>query len=508
MKFKRGWLLCIILAAVGFIGCTGEELVIGGGETDRFPTNPKNDNSDVVNPADDNGGTNTEAGESSEKSETGDNNGGETGDNSGGETGDNNGGETGNEPEIPTPVDCNPGCPEDAKCVEGVCLPICIEGTYCNGDCRDLGVLHMADCSTCADGYCDANGDLSDGCEVNAKGSDSNNCGACGNVCGVGEHCSDGVCRNSCVDGETFCNGVCRRLGDLHMASCDACAADYCNNDGNLDNGCEIYTKGTDVNNCGACGNVCGAGQACSNGTCYTPYKAHRMMVIADELMVRKDAGTSYAAIGSVYEYQYITVLEEKDGWFRHEYNGQQGWSSGAYLLDACDECEGRKAIDYAEQFLYNSSTRLCTWDHLTHAPIISNFTDLWASYQSYNHGYNDNCANFVTACLKTMGLISKNYINVGQINTHCTNGTGGWRKVSFESAKAGDIWVNSSKGHTELVIGYKNNRVYLIGSNNFSSGNGSNLCQMNTGANASAYQRVSYASTTSGNTGFICSRQ
>ncbi len=407
-----------------------------------------------------------------------------------------------------------PDCAEDEKCVDGQCLPRCIdETTYCNGDCLFLDNLHLKDCNTCADNYCDADANLANGCEINAMDTDNNNCGACGKVCETGTSCKAGVCESNCEEGKTWCGESCLNLSELHLASCSACADNYCDADGNLANGCEIDAKGSDANNCGACGKACNSGEVCNKGTCAVPYESHRMMVVGtgSELMVRKGPGTTYEDFGELYDFQYITVLEEKDGWYRHNFNGQDGWSSGDYLMDACDNCKSRKAIDYAEKFLYDPSTRLCTWDHLTHEPIIQNFTDLWANYQYYNHGYNDNCANFVTACLKSTGLISissGNYINVGQIDNHCDKGTDGYRRISFEQAKPGDIWVNTSHGHTELVLGYKNGVVYLIGSNNFSSGDSSKVCQINTGAGVGSYQRVSYSSSSKGSTGYICSRQ
>jgi hypothetical protein len=38
---------------------------------------------------------------------------------------------------------------------------------------------------------------------------DSFNCGACGNVCGVGTTCSAGQCQVPCGAGQVVCNGAC-----------------------------------------------------------------------------------------------------------------------------------------------------------------------------------------------------------------------------------------------------------------------------------------------------------
>ena len=65
------------------------------------------------------------------------------------------------------------------------------------------------------------------------------NCGACGNVCGGGTHCSEGVCVATCPAGTTLCGDTC---------------VDLLN----------------DPNNCGGCGNVCGDNQICTSGACVT----------------------------------------------------------------------------------------------------------------------------------------------------------------------------------------------------------------------------------------------
>ena len=49
--------------------------------------------------------------------------------------------------------------------------------------------------SSCNSGFSNCNGDASDGCEVNLKGTDGNNCGACSHSCLTGGSCSGGICQ-------------------------------------------------------------------------------------------------------------------------------------------------------------------------------------------------------------------------------------------------------------------------------------------------------------------------
>jgi hypothetical protein len=74
---------------------------------------------------------------------------------------------------------------------------------------------------------------------------DHANCGACGHACSASQGYS------ACVNGQ--CSLVC----NSGYADCDALAAD----------GCEIQVT-SDPMNCGACGNVCAAGQECVSGVC------------------------------------------------------------------------------------------------------------------------------------------------------------------------------------------------------------------------------------------------
>ena len=209
---------------------------------------------------------------------------------------------------------CDNACPNGFACVNGECSQDCATGTeLCTDRCLNFSDLHLSSCESCADGYCDIDSNFLNGCESYILGSDPKNCGACGNICPSGQACVDGVCQTSCpgsqkvcngncvdnqtdnyncgtcgnicpagqacvegactancAEGFTLCSGKCLNLSDLHLASCVACAEDYCDTDSNKSNGCESNAKGTDPKNCGSCGTSCKSGEACVDGVCQT----------------------------------------------------------------------------------------------------------------------------------------------------------------------------------------------------------------------------------------------
>ena len=178
-------------------------------------------------------------------------------------------------------IDCGGSCdqcPPGRVCREGNdvcgldnrCIVVCVEGradcdlnpqNSCEvnlktdpdncGECgADCALKHAnADCSggecivaSCKEPYLDCNGEADDGCEING-GEDIANCGACNKKCPAAQGTA------LCIEGK-----------------CDIdCDAGFDDCDGNAENGCE---KGvlSDVNNCGACGNICPAQPG------FTPY--------------------------------------------------------------------------------------------------------------------------------------------------------------------------------------------------------------------------------------------
>jgi hypothetical protein len=126
------------------------------------------------------------------------------------------------------------GDPDSCGACDRVCSSANVAARACsNGACAP----------TCKAGFADCNGQ-NDGCETHVA-RDSNNCGACGNVCPRGFP------------------------GDLPLCIGGRCALDCAIGRGNCDGklGCELDLV-TDNNNCGACGKVCGNRSRCQQGSC------------------------------------------------------------------------------------------------------------------------------------------------------------------------------------------------------------------------------------------------
>ncbi|HUU03901.1 MAG TPA: S8 family serine peptidase [Myxococcota bacterium] len=117
---------------------------------------------------------------------------------------------------------------------------------HAGADCTN-GLCQFTGCDS---GWTDCDNDQATGCEADLQ-ADPQNCGTCGLDCGPYANASPGCTGGQCAIGQ-----------------CDAGFGD-CN--GNLADGCE-FDVSADLQNCGACGNVCALphadSQACIDGAC------------------------------------------------------------------------------------------------------------------------------------------------------------------------------------------------------------------------------------------------
>jgi hypothetical protein len=183
----------------------------------------------------------------------------------------------------------------------GSACPVGNNTPSCSGGVCGLG--------TCNTNFEDCDQDASNGCESN-QNTDTNNCGSCGHGCTGGELCAQGKCSIGCSTGQTACyrtgdggltetpttfGGYCTTLTS-DTQNCGACGnvcpsindSTQCNGtcgvlqctpgfadcDTDASNGCEINTT-NDPKNCGGCNVGCAAscvnhvsGVSCSGSTC------------------------------------------------------------------------------------------------------------------------------------------------------------------------------------------------------------------------------------------------
>lgn len=81
--------------------------------------------------------------------------------------------------------------------------------------------------------------------------------------------------------------------------------------------------------------------------------------------------------------------------------------------------------------------------------------------------GRTNNCADFVSSALEATGRVKGHHINVKEFERSLLKQ--GYKQVSAKDARPGDVWMNHSRGHTELVS--KAGGTATIGSNNIRQG-------------------------------------
>ncbi|MBQ4360406.1 MAG: SH3 domain-containing protein [Proteobacteria bacterium] len=93
-----------------------------------------------------------------------------------------------------------------------------------------------------------------------------------------------------------------------------------------------------------------------SNGSTNPPPQqtgTFEVVVSATTLNVRTGPSTDYSKIGALSSGARVTVLEEKNGWYKINYNGQEGWISASYTyMPGNADAAGQKAADYAHTLM------------------------------------------------------------------------------------------------------------------------------------------------------------
>lgn len=126
---------------------------------------------------------------------------------------------------------------------------------------------------------------------------------------------------------------------------------------------------------------------------------------------------------------------------------GATGTSSSAGVAPGTgQQGTGQAAVDLARKYLGRDSISLKgDMPHFTAAGGVTN-----------------NCVDFVSSALESQGLVKGHHINVRAFEKELQKQ--GWVQVPANQAKPGDVWINHSRGHTELVA--TQGATKLIGSN------------------------------------------
>jgi hypothetical protein len=77
--------------------------------------------------------------------------------------------------------------------------------------------------------------------------------------------------------------------------------------------------------------------------------------------------------------------------------------------------------------------------------------------------GQTNNCADFVSSLLENTGKLQGHHVNVKSMEKALIQQ--GWRQIPASQSKPGDVWMNHSRGHVEMVTQAGGTRT--IGSNN-----------------------------------------
>jgi len=213
-------------------------------------------------------------------------------------------------------------CPSNWSICGGACTDLTRDPAHCGSCAGPASVCAVG--QSCLGGTCGcANNETVCGTQCIDTATSPDHCGTCNTACSSGQRCSQGRCVDvTCLPPTSNCNGICVDLardgvnGQCPMLSMPECvvpadcpADEMCDDagacvpiatctddtdcplayrcDAFMTNVCEVpdcgmvgytYCRGgiacVDLNNnstsCGVCGNACGIGERCENGTCMT----------------------------------------------------------------------------------------------------------------------------------------------------------------------------------------------------------------------------------------------
>ncbi|MBR4986557.1 MAG: SH3 domain-containing protein [Proteobacteria bacterium] len=184
-----------------------------------------------------------------------------------------------------------------------------------------------------------------------------------------------------------------------------------------------------------------------SNGSTTQPPAqtgSFEVVVSASTLNVRTGPSTDYSKIGSLSSGARVTVLEEKNGWYKINYNGQEGWISAAYTYQPGNaDAAGQKAADYAHTLMNTCNNN--NWHYNQN--------------KRTQDGYYD-CSAFTARCWKVAGYDFKWANSESQAKT-IYNKVG---EISKSQVQAGDLlfyhhnWNSGTRwrgiNHVAIAIG------------------------------------------------------
>ena len=168
------------------------------------------------------------------------------------------------------------------------------------------------------------------------------------------------------------------------------------------------------------------------------------VVVSADTLNVRTGPSTDYGKIGSLTGGTKVTVLGESNGWYKIDYNGQEGWISGAYTYKPGESsAAGQKAVDHAYSLMNTCVNNNWHYDQNRRTQDgyydCSAFTHRCWAAAGYSFGW-ANSEGQATRIYNKVGEISKSDVQPGDLlfYHHDWNSGQRWRGINHVAIAVG----------------------------------------------------------------------